>query len=1336
MRKRTHKPVRWPRLNNPWAGLRKLLDDSAPTPLATTCSPHMVELESRILYSAAPIGDLIQEPELAQIEVNEPFDVLATGDAASTWTEWFAPDNQISAADFVALDETNQTVPTEILFIDAGIDGFDELYQSLLDQSARTGQFAVHVLNGDTDGIHQITSVLVGQSELTAIHIVSHGSAGAVQLGNTWLNGQSLSAYAGEIAVWNNAVVGGADLLFYGCNLAATVEGQELLESVAALTDSDVAASEDLTGHQDLGGDWQLEFVVGSIETGFAVEMDIQNQWSSVLATITVTTTADSGAGSLRQAINDANSLVGADTIEFDIAGGGPHTISLTSALPDITDTLFVDGTSEPDFAGTPVIELDGSSAGSANGLYLAAGSDGSEIRGLVINQFSGVGSGYGIYVDSSNNHLIAGNYIGTDVTGMLNRANTSEGISVTFGSNVTIGGTSVADRNVIAGNQGHEVRINFGSNNTIIGNYLGVDASGTSALASMNSGVWLNAASNNTIGGSTAAEANVIGGNGLYGVQITSSSSSGNIVQGNYIGTDATGTIDLGNTYFGVLVSGSNNMIGGDADGEGNKIAWNDQHGVVSSGSGNGNSILGNEIWSNDLLGIDLGNDGVTANDTGDGDTGANSLQNYPVLVSAETSGSHISIFGTLNSTPNTTFRLEFFASTTADLSGHGEARRYLGFTTVTTDSSGNVKYVDTFNVTVALGEFITATATVDLGNGDYGDTSEFALSIASGVATNNPPNINDDTFAVNENASNGTPVGTVTASDPDAADTLSYTIVAGDPTGIFAIDASGNITVADGAQLDYESITSFMLTVEVTDDGVPGLSDTATITVNVNDLNEAPSISATPGSLSYNENDGPLALDPGITVTDEEGTLVGATISFAVGYVGTEDVLAFTNQLGITGSWNGVTGVLSLTGVASVSDYQDALRSVTYANTSEAPNTGNRILSIQVNDGTTLAATSRTVTVVSVNDFPLNAVPAGQSMPEDSTLVFSGSNGNQISVSDFDIGSGNITIRLTSTNGVATLSSTSGLTFTQGDGTADADMLFSGSMTNVNAALDGLTFASDPDFAGTALLQIVSNDAGGSGSGGPLEDTDVIVIDVAAANDAPVATIVGSAYGVNEDDSYRLLGGFSVSDVDAGSGDLEVTLTVTQGVIRLTNVTGLTFSAGANDSATMTFTGTLADLNAALGTVTYRPGANFSGTDTVTLLVDDLGNTGGSALTDSDSANIIVAGVNDAPINTVPGDQTTNQDTSLVFSASNSNLISVNDIDAGSGLLEVTLEAKNGFVTLGGLAGLSFSNGDGTNDSLMTFSGTLVDINTALDGLSFDPASGYSGIAGLAIT
>ena len=252
---------------------------------------------------------------------------------------------------------------------------------------------------------------------------------------------------------------------------------------------------------------------------------------------------------------------------------------------------------------------------------------------------------------------------------------------------------------------------------NLVQGNFIGTDVTGTVDLGNTIYGVLLSGVPSNTIGGTTAGARNVISGNDRDGVRILAGA-TGNLVQGNFIGTDVTGTAALANSFNGVRISfgASNNTIGGTAPGVGVLVFINVEN-VVS------NSILSNSIFSNGSLGIDLGSNGVTPNDVGDGDTGANNLQNFPVLTAAASAGGTTKIQGSLNSTPNTQFRLEFFSNTACDPSGHGEGEVFIGSTDATTDGSGNTSFMVTLPTAVPVGQFITSTATDPSNN-----TSEFS--------------------------------------------------------------------------------------------------------------------------------------------------------------------------------------------------------------------------------------------------------------------------------------------------------------------------------------------------------------------------------------------------------------------------------------------------------------------------------------------------------------------------------------------------------------------------------------------------------------------------------
>src|SRR5207247_559698 len=311
-----------------------------------------------------------------------------------------------------------------------------------------------------------------------------------------------------------------------------------------------------------------------------------------------------------------------------------------------------------------------------------------------------------------------------------------------------------------------------------------------------------------------------------------------------------------------------------------------------------------------------------------------------------------------------------------------------------------------------------------------------------------------------------------------------------------------------------------------------------------------------------------------------------------------------------------------------------------------------------------------------------------------------------------------------------VITLSGTAGLSFSAGDGTADATMTFTGTIANINTALAGLSFGPTSDFNGAASLQIVTNDQGNSGSGGALSDTDSVTITVNAVNDAPVNSVPG-AQSTNEDTALVFSSGngnlIAISDVDAASSSVQVTLTGTNGVITLSGTAGLTFSSGDGTAdATMTFTGTIANINTALAGLSFGPTADFNGAASLQIVTNDQGNTGsGGALSDTDSVTITVNAVNDAPVNSVPAAQSTDEETAVVFSSGNGNLISISDVDAGSSSVQVTLTGTNGVITLASTSALTFSAGDGTADATMTFTGTMATINTALNGLSFAPTA-----------
>ena len=585
----------------------------------------------------------------------------------------------------------------------------------------------------------------------------------------------------------------------------------------------------------------------------------------------------------LRAAIQETDALSscpGVISINFNIAGAGVHTISPISALPDVTRPVTIDGYTQPGSSVNTLItsdnavlriELDGTSAGPGmNGLTFTSTATGSTVRGLVINRFARDG----ISLNGAQAATITGNFIGTDATGLFDLGNGGRGIEGEFFtgiSNSVIGGTTPAARNIIAGNnsfgfefstsanvtiQGNFIGlgadgstavgngaagVSFGSftSNTVIGgddaadgvtdgnvgarnyvagnggpglflgnpstvrgNYIGTDATGTLARPNL-LGIDNNLAHNSVIGGTSAGAGNLISGNTTQGISL---SSSNLVITGNLIGTKADGTSALGNGLAGIYVNnGVGAQIGGAAAGEANTIAFNGGDGVDANGGVN-NSIRGNSIHDNGggagTLGIDLNNDGVSANDAADGDSGANNTQNFPVITSATSSGGVNTIDGTLNSTPGQTFTIDFYTSPSCDSSGNGEGQTYLGsVTTGTTDGSGNVAF--TYSpATLNVGDTVTATATDSSGN-----TSEFSTcGVVTAYFFRSAASGNWNANSTWEQSSDGV-MWTPATSTPNAASNFitvrsphTVTVTANVDADQLTVDNGGTISVNNG--------------------------------------------------------------------------------------------------------------------------------------------------------------------------------------------------------------------------------------------------------------------------------------------------------------------------------------------------------------------------------------------------------------------------------------------------------------------------------------------------------------------------------------------------------
>jgi uncharacterized repeat protein (TIGR01451 family) len=466
----------------------------------------------------------------------------------------------------------------------------------------------------------------------------------------------------------------------------------------------------------------------------------------------------------------------------------------------DADDTLIQNNLIGTDATGTaPLGNL-------REGIELKVNSNNTRILKNVIaaNQDDGIA----VLDSDTTDTTIQGNYIGTDVTGNVALGNFGRGIRIDEASDITIGGFDEESRNIIAANSFTGIDV-FGVGQAltrILGNHIGIGADGSTALGNQGAGIDVFSSDGVTIGGTAPGAGNVISVNADGGIRLFDS--SGTIVQGNLIGTAADGVTPRGNDGDGIAITFDNGaMIGGTVPGAGNVIAFSEFDGISVVSGDTENSILGNSIHSNGGLGIDLeGNDdafGVSPNDPGDQDTGGNDLQNFPAITSVTPGLGGVVIAGTLNSTPNTFFLIQFFASPDADPSGHGEGKDFLGQVNVKTDGSGDVGF-STQPLPVPQGsEFISATATELIVESihPFGSTSEFSGAVA--IAAEEVGNA--DLFVDIDDSADPVSVGdevtymiVVGNNGPDMA--TGVMVTAALPAGAIFVSATGGATPVGG--------------------------------------------------------------------------------------------------------------------------------------------------------------------------------------------------------------------------------------------------------------------------------------------------------------------------------------------------------------------------------------------------------------------------------------------------------------------------------------------------------------------------------------------------------
>jgi uncharacterized delta-60 repeat protein/CSLREA domain-containing protein len=924
--------------------------------------------------------------------------------------------------------------------------------------------------------------------------------------------------------------------------------------------------------------------------------------------------------------------------------------ISPATVLPTITAPVTIDGFTQPgsqpntvtDWGPTDAVwrvEIDNPSVNLAHGLRITAGS--TTVRGLAIDEGEDA-----IAIDGAGANSIVGNLLGPDISGESTGSATWRGVGIAAtaaGAN-TIGGVAAADRNIIGHTSSYGVYL-AGDGNTVVNNLLGFGVLGTDLLSIQNqdTGVWLEGGSGNQIGAVGAG--NVFGRNIDSGIWSQSGASNNSIQANTFIANRDTAIS---------LTAGSNdNLIGGVAAGEGNTFTGTvavPGSAVAVDGTSTGNAILGNSMVDNDGLGIDLGDaygDGVTANDPGDVDTGANDLLNFPVITSAVDTAGTLDVTFSLD-VPAGNYRVEFFANPSgADPTGYGEGEVFVHAVTVSHPGTGSQSFAASF--AGAAGDIIASTTTEDLGAGSFGSTSEFSAVLEASA----PPVAVDDTLATDEDTA-----GTVDvlANDTDAdGDPLSVTDVTNGTNGTVANNGDGTVTYTPAQ--DWNGVDSFAYTIS---DGRGG-SDTATVTVTVTAVNDAP-----------------VAVDDADSIAEDGSSTV--------------DVLANDTDVD-----NDPLTVVSVTQGANGTVADNGDGTVTY--TPAADWNGVDFYTYTVSDGELTDTATVTVTVTAINDAPV-AVDDNTGTDEDTPVVITplandtDVDGDSLSVDSFtqpangtvtDNGDDTLTytpdgdwngtdsFTYTVTDGQATDSATvwvvvapvndapvaaddsvstdedTPVTVSPLDNDADVDgpaLVISAVTQGANGSVvdngDGtLTYTPDPDWNGVDTFEYTVSD-------GSLTDTATVTVIVGGVNDAPVA--VDDADTISEDGS---------STVDVLANDIDVD----GDALTVTSVT-----QGANGSV----------VDNGDGTITYTPDPDWNGVDTYTYTVSD------GVLADTATVTVTVTAVNDFPVAADDADSIAEDGSSTVD-------VLANDSDVDGDLLFVLSVTQPAHGTV-------IDNGDGT--------------------------------------
>jgi parallel beta-helix repeat protein len=1092
---------------------------------------------------------------------------------------------------------------------------------------------------------------------------------------------------------------------------------------------------------------------------------DILDGDTSSIATLLSNRGAD-GLISLREAITAANNTVNlpteADQITFNIPLGNFVTnpqILLTYALPEITDKVSIDGTTQTNtIARGNYVTLTGSLDGvtpalpfsAYNGLMLGPGSDGSKISGLAVTGFRE----HGVLVRSSNN-TFENNYLGFSPFNLALARNTMGGIHL-YSDTLAPASGNIIQNNVLSNNQGHGIQLNGADNNTIRNNKIGTNAAGNAALANGGDGILintliLNSNYNGAVGNQVSG--NTLSGNTYVGIRVLGGNTDSNLIKGNFIGRTLSGAA-IGNGGGGVVIQGtaSSNWIGGDGANDGNFIGNNGGNGVSILGAHptdppgfetGFNVVIGNSIFNNAGIGIDLapyssamGDNqyGVTANDVSDDDNGPNAQTNFPILTAASNNGVNTRIVGNVDAQENAYYRIEFFASSSADATGHGEGSKYLGFRNVSSDSDGKGAFqFDSTSMDLPVGTYISATATRTASNflpSGFWQTSEFSLSIrvigAPAFAISSP------IFYVDENVTYSLNVKSDLQNPSQTG--IQFSIEPGADGNIFLINpVTGILTFQNAANyeallLDTPADNEWWVTVKASD-GV--FSSTLLYIFHIQDVNERPVVAYTPDLTVAEDTTVPFVGTNRFIITDfdtgttNNSTPVKVTISAINASGASMGSLTYGNNVPnilITA----LAGSFSLEG--KLSDINAALQDLSI--TPNFNDTQDLFVTLNVEDfgsgissATNLSQTAvMTIHYAAVNDPPSLIIGSStpRAVPFMGTINLAGVGPLAIQVADVDTTTLQATVSVTAGSLFLPLSYAS---LVQSASSTSVTLL--GTASALQNALNEFQYTASATGTGTQTVNIAVNDSNSI--------TSRSVTLQVAANDLPTITGLTPALVFTENQAPLFLAPNLVLADTNHLNLVAASVRVADGFhIALDNLQLITYGLTASfDSATATLSLTgsasLATYQNVLRTLSYSNSADVPHTEQRVIQFKVFDGYDWSA---PQSVFIDVHALNDAPTATVSAALTVPFAGTLGL-LSQGGVLVISDADAEGTSVQVTLAVDHGTLSLFNPGGLTIALGSVGADAQLIVRGSIADINSALLNLTYTATVGFVGVA-----